>query len=82
MIMPTLNIAQASQVFDIISHGLFGVVMLATIIVKLTPTKSDDKKLDKIMKQIHKYMSYFPTLGQNQRTKELEKNSEAQAGGD
>jgi len=65
------------QILDGLSHIVFGLVMVATIIVKLTPTKADDKKLDEIVKKIHKIMSYFPTLGKNPRTRELEKKEES-----
>lgn len=66
----------AQQILDALSHVVFGVVLLATVIVRLTPTKSDDKKLDEILKKAHKFMAYFPTVGRNPRTKELEKKEE------
>lgn len=70
----------AQQILDALSHISFGVVLLATIIVRLTPTKSDDKKLDAALKKVHKFIGYMPTLGKNPMTKELEKkDSDAQA---
>jgi len=64
-----------SELLNGISHIVFGVVTLATIIVRLTPTKSDDKKLDAALKKTHKFMAYLPTVGKNPRTKELERES-------
>ena len=69
----------AKEILDGISHVTFGVVLLATVIVRITPNKADDKKLDEILKKVHKFMSYFPTVGKNPRTKELEKKEEPHA---
>lgn len=66
----------AQQILDGISHLVFGLVLVATVIVRLTPTKADDKKLDEILKKAHKFMAYLPTVGRNPRTKELEKKEE------
>lgn len=44
----------------------------ATIIVKLTPSKSDDLKAEKISGKIWKYINMLPTLGINPRTKAIE----------
>lgn len=68
--MQTINLDQASQIYDVVSHVVFAIVIIATMIVQLTPTKADDKWLDKTLKKFHKYMSFFPTLGQNPMTKE------------
>jgi len=46
--------------------------MVATAIVRLTPTKSDDQKLDKVLVKVHSFFKYLPTFGVNPKTKELE----------
>ena len=46
-------------------------VVIATVIVKLTPSAADDEKLDKIVVYIQKLMAYMPTIGVNPRTKKL-----------
>jgi hypothetical protein len=69
----------AQQIFDALSHVVFGLVLLATVIVRITPTKADDKKLDDVLKKVHKFMALFPTVGRNPRTKELEKKGESVA---
>ena len=50
--------------------GLLCVV--ATIIVRLTPSETDDTKVGKIAKIIFTIINYLPTLGINPRTKKLE----------
>jgi hypothetical protein len=67
-----MSIEDVRNIFDAASHVCLSVVVFATIVVRLTPTKSDDKKLQKILKDVHKYMAFFPTLGVNPKTKELE----------
>lgn len=59
-------------ILDSVSHVVFGLVVIATTVVRLTPTKSDDEKLGKILNKIHKLFSYLPTIGINPKTKELE----------
>ena len=61
------------EIFDGLSHIVFGTAIIATVFVRLTPTKSDDEKLDQLLKKIHKFMAILPTFGINPRTKELEK---------
>jgi hypothetical protein len=65
-------IEQAKAILDMLSHIVFGLVIMATAIVRLTPTKSDDKKLSEILVKVHKLFSYLPTMGINPKTKELE----------
>lgn len=64
------------EILDGLAHVIAGLVTISTIIVRLTPTKADDKKLDELLKKTHKFMSYLPTVGRNPRTKELEKKEE------
>ncbi len=71
-----LLIEKAPMIIDLISHVILSVVVIATIVVRITPTKADDKKLSQILVKLHKFMSYMPTLGRNPQTKELMKMSE------
>jgi len=59
-------------ILDSISHVVFGVTVIATAIVRLTPTKSDDEKMAKVLAKIHKVFCFLPTFGINPKTKELE----------
>jgi hypothetical protein len=71
------------EILDTISHVVFGLVLAATAIVRLTPCKADDEKLNKILSHLHLVFRYLPTLGVNPKTKELEqlmkKNDEPKA---
>lgn len=66
------------QIIEVISHGLMILVVVATFIVQLTPTKSDDEKLMKWLDMIHKAIKWLPTIGVNPKTKELENYYESQ----
>lgn len=54
--------------------ALLGMVLtiLATIIVRLTPSKVDDEKVDAFALKIMKALSWLPTIGINPRTQALE----------
>jgi hypothetical protein len=58
-------------IFDQASHVVLILVAVATAIVRVTPTKSDDEKLQKVLDGVHKFCAYCPTLGVNPKTKEL-----------
>lgn len=60
-------IQQIELVFMIIGV----LVVVATVIVRLTPSASDDEKLDKFIVYLQKFLAYMPTLGINPRTKKL-----------
>lgn len=71
-----LIIEKAPLIVDLVSHAILFMVVTATIVVRITPTKADDKKLNEILKTVHKFMAYMPTLGRNPQTKQLEKLAE------
>ena len=52
---------------------LGGLVVIATVIVRLTPSTSDNATVKKYAGIIFKIISYLPTLGVNPKTKQLEK---------
>lgn len=53
------------------------VSLLATILVRLTPTKVDDKIAGKFAKFFMQLLKWLPTLGVNPQTKALEEAYEA-----
>lgn len=61
--------AHADQIYAVI----FYIMIIATVVVRITPSETDNVKVAKISGFILKVMGYFPTLGKNPRTKKLEK---------
>jgi hypothetical protein len=57
---------------DPISQGLFALVILLTIIAKLTPNKKDDEIASKAGKLLLKFFNFLPKFGVNPSTKKLE----------
>lgn len=51
---------------------LGALVIAATVIVRVTPSKTDDETVGKIGQALFKVIKYLPTLGVNPRTKKLE----------
>jgi hypothetical protein len=49
------------------------VAILATVIVRITPSHSDDEKLNALLDKFLRVLSWLPTIGINPRTKEMEK---------
>lgn len=48
------------------------VAIVATIIVRVTPSKKDDESVMKIASGFWRIISYLPTIGINPQTKKLE----------
>jgi ATP adenylyltransferase/5',5'''-P-1,P-4-tetraphosphate phosphorylase II len=48
------------------------VSILATVVVRLTPSKVDDEKVGAMVVKFQKALSYLPTIGINPRTQLLE----------
>lgn len=65
-------IGQILPKLEMIPDLLFSIMVLATIISKLTPNKSDDEKVEIINSKIQKLISFLPTLGVDKRTMALE----------
>lgn len=64
-----------SKIPDIIQVGsllLTVITLLATVIVRITPNKEDDKFLGKISKHVVSVMRWLPTIGINPQTQKLE----------
>ena len=71
-------IADVKLYIDLLAHVVLSAVAFATAVVRLTPSKSDDEKVNKLIKKVQKLFSYLPTVGINPRTEELEKLVEQQ----
>ena len=59
---------------DYLEHilaALGSLVLLGTVIAKLTPSKKDDEILNKASSLMFKLVSFLPTLGMNPNTKKL-----------
>lgn len=56
---------------------LAALVVVATIVAKLTPSPKDDKVVSKISSAIFKVLQYLPTFGINPKTKKLEQAYES-----
>ena len=51
---------------------LGAIVIVATVIVRLTPSESDDKTASKFSKAYFDILKVLPTLGVNPQTKKIE----------
>lgn len=51
---------------------LGALAVAATIIVRVTPSETDDEKVSKAVAMLLKVISWMPTIGINPRTKKLE----------
>lgn len=54
--------------------ALLGMVVsiLATIVVRLTPSTTDDEKVNAIIAKFMKVLQWLPTIGVNPQTKKLQ----------
>lgn len=54
--------------------ALLGMVVsiIATIVVRLTPSTSDDEKVSAIIAKFMKVLQWLPTIGVNPQTKKLQ----------
>ena len=58
--------------FGYVSEVFFVIMIVATAVVRMTTSKDDDAKVELVGSRIHRFISWFPTLGKNPRTKALE----------
>jgi hypothetical protein len=64
-----------AKIPDIIEvFALLGMVLsiLATVVVRLTPSKLDDEKVSSLTAKFVKVLQWLPTIGVNPQTKKLE----------
>lgn len=60
------------DLIQMISLVLTVLTLTATVLVRLTPTKTDDIAVGKFSKFLLKVLHWLPTLGINPQTKKLE----------
>ncbi len=58
---------------ELLSQALGSLVVVATVIVRLTPSEADNVTVKKYSDKILRLISYLPTLGVNPKTKQLQK---------
>lgn len=58
---------------EVIAQLMFGLMIVATILVRVIPGKRDDEVVRDIWKKVQKVLGYLPTFGVNPRTKELQR---------
>lgn len=59
------------EYLSLAAQFLGGLVIFATVIVRITPSKSDDEKVGLYSSKIFKFISYLPTIGINPQTQKL-----------
>lgn len=64
-------LANLPEYLGMIAQFLGGLVVLATVIARITPSKSDDEKVGLYSSKIFKIISYLPTIGINPHTQKL-----------
>lgn len=57
---------------QMISLSLTVLTLVATLVVRLTPSKADDQAVGKFTSTLLKVLKWLPTLGVNPQTKKLE----------
>lgn len=65
-------IPQLSNIAVAALQVLGGVVILATIIARLTPTSKDDELVEEAGSILNKVIAFMPTLGMNPNTQKLQ----------
>jgi len=58
---------------ELLAQVLGSLVVVATVVVRLTPSETDNAAVKKYADILLKVISYLPTLGMNPKTKQLEK---------
>jgi hypothetical protein len=60
------------EILNDLALVVFSLTIVATIIVRITPDKADDEKVDILVKKLHFLFQYLPTWGVNPKSKALE----------
>lgn len=60
------------DIIQLISLAGMCISILATIVVRITPSKSDDEKLAVFLDKFLRVVQWLPTIGVNPRTQKLE----------
>lgn len=65
-------IADLPHYVELLAQFLGGLVIFATVAVRLTPSPKDDEAVGKYAGKILKFLSYLPTIGLNPQTKKIQ----------
>lgn len=65
-------IVKIQEYWPALAELSLAIMIAATVIVRATPSETDDEKVSKIASILMKIISYLPTIGLNPRTKKLE----------
>lgn len=60
------------EIIQLLSIILMIISVLATIIVRFTPSKTDDEKVSKFSSTLINILHWLPTIGINPQTKKLQ----------
>lgn len=60
------------DIIEIASLVLTTITLVATVVVRLTPTKADDVFMGKISGTFLRILQWLPTIGVNPKTKQME----------
>lgn len=66
-------IAKVPTWINLAALGLSSLVVIASVVVRVTKSKKDDEVVGKVAGMIFKALKWLPTIGINPQTKELEK---------
>lgn len=62
---------QAKEILTLVLELLGGLAIVATILVRLTPSTKDDEAVSRVILWWDKFLSWAPTIGVNPKTKKL-----------
>ena len=65
-------IALVKKFLEAAAQISFGVMIIATVVVRLTPNKKDDEQVGELSRKTQKILAYLPTVGINPNTRKLE----------
>lgn len=65
-------LAKIPDWIEVVALALMSLTILATVIVRVTPSTADDEAVSGIAKWIIKVVQFLPTIGINPKTKKLE----------
>ena len=65
-------LSMITHYIELLSQAVLGIMVIASIVVRLIPGTKDDIALENWKAKVLKVISYLPTFGINPRTKKLE----------
>lgn len=65
-------LVKVPDLIQMISLVLSAIVVLATVIVRITPSPKDDEVVSGIAQKLFKVLSWLPTIGINPKTQKLQ----------